>query len=104
MDALFELRRRARAALVPVLTAAAIGYFGYHAVVGERGIAAYTRLQIRLASAEAARTEAHAVRQKLERRVALLRSSGLDLDLLEEVSRGTLGLAHRNEVIILTPR
>ena len=39
-------------------------------------------------------------REKLEKRVDLLRPENLDLDMLEERARSVLGLAHPDELVI----
>lgn len=102
MGVFFEVRWRARAAIVPTLCACAIAYFGYHAVKGERGLLAYVRLSSEIESLQAELAEVDAKRLRLERRAQLLRAQGLDLDMLEEQAQSQLGLAHPDDVIILT--
>ncbi len=100
----YEIRRRMRAAVVPAVCALVLGYFGYHAVEGERGLVAWSNMvrETRIAeqSLEAARQE----RQELERRVSLLDQRHLDLDMLEERVRLVLGLAHRDDIIVFDRR
>jgi cell division protein FtsB len=95
MSIIHEIRRRSRGVVVPVLCAAMIGYFGYHMVEGDRGLKAYARLSAEIARAEAA---------KLERQVKLLRSSSLDLDMLDEQARRVLGVIGPDEVVIVDRR
>ena len=104
MRLLSEIRRRAKAGAAPILFSLVSAYFGYHLVEGDRGLFAYLRLTHEVDKAEAALKVADAQRQKLEQRVALLRSDALDLDMLDERSRLVLGLAHPDEVVIFQPR
>lgn len=96
-----EAKRRARHIVAPVLGAAVVGYFAYHAVQGDRGIKAYMVLK---QDAEQLRAEVDDLSEKrsvLENRVARLRPDGLDLDLLEERARAQFSLVQPGEVIIL---
>lgn len=99
-----EIRRRLRGVIVPVLCAAMIGYFGYHMVEGDRGLKAYARLSAEIARAETAYAAVSEERLKLERRVKLLRSTSLDLDMLDEQSRRVLGLIGPDEVVVVDRR
>ncbi|WP_298721238.1 septum formation initiator family protein [uncultured Ferrovibrio sp.] len=101
MSALHEIRRHSLAAVVPVICFAAIAYFCYHAVEGEHGINAYTRLTLQIQETEAALAEVTAERQTLERRVNLLRADRLDADMLEEQSRRVLGMVKDRDLVIL---
>lgn len=101
MSALHEIRRHSLAAVVPVICFAAIAYFCYHAVEGEHGINAYTRLTLQIQETEAALAEVTAERQILERRVGLLRADRLDADTLEEQSRRVLGMVKDRDLVIL---
>ena len=101
MSAVREIRRRSLGAIVPVICLATIGYFAYHAVEGEHGLHAFTRLTLQIQDTKAALAEVAAERQTLERRVALLRANGLDQDMLEERSHRLLGLIGERELVIL---
>lgn len=104
MPILEEIRRRARGAIVPVICAALIGYFGYHIVEGDRGLKAYARLSAEILRAETVIAEISAERRAVERRVSLLRSDGLDLDILDEQARKALGSIGPEDVVIIEPR
>lgn len=95
-----EIRRRALPAIIPVLCTGAIGYFGYHAMEGERGLNAYTRLNQAIAESKAILADTTAERRRMEQKVALLRTEGLDADMLDELARGSLGLMRPDEVVI----
>ncbi|WP_119419975.1 FtsB family cell division protein [Desertibaculum subflavum] len=99
-----EIRRRLRGVIVPVLCAGMIGYFGYHMVEGDRGLKAYARLSAEIGRAETAYASVSEERLKLERRVKLLRSTSLDLDMLDEQSRRVLDLIGPDEVVIVDRR
>ncbi len=96
-----QLRRRARFAIVPLLCAGVLTYFGYHAVQGERGLSAWLQLDQEIMRAEAQLMVNQAELSRLERRVALLRGDGLSRDMLEERARDVLGLVHQDEIVIL---
>lgn len=101
MSAVREIRRHSLAAVVPVICFAAIGYFAYHAMEGEHGINAYTRLTLQIQDTKIALGEVTAERKIIERRVDLLRASGLDADMLEEQGKKILGLIKPGERVIL---
>ncbi|MFC3225911.1 septum formation initiator family protein [Marinibaculum pumilum] len=104
MRFLDDIRRRATQAVMPVVCLGAIAYFGYHAVVGDRGVHSYRQLETEIEIAEAALAKTVAERERLERRVNLFHADGLDPDLLEEEARLMLGLVRENEVVILLPQ
>lgn len=101
MGILVEIKRRAGDAIAPVLGVCVVGYFAYHSIVGDRGLAAWIHLdeQIRTASAQLA--DLRAEREVLERRVTLLGPLSFDRDLLDERARQVLNFAHRDEVVVL---
>ncbi len=101
MSAVREIRRHSLAAIVPVICFAAIGYFAYHAMEGEHGINAYTRLTLQIQDTKVALGEVTTERKTLERRVGLLRASGLDADMLEEQGKKVLGLIRPGDRVIL---
>ncbi|MEE8245960.1 MAG: septum formation initiator family protein [Alphaproteobacteria bacterium] len=101
MSLLYEVRRRARPAALPLLAALAIGYFGYHAVQGDRGVLTWLQLKQEIAAISTELEAARTARLGLERRVALLKPEGLDRDMLDERARVVLGLAHADEVVFL---
>lgn len=77
-----------------------MAYFVFHAFRGEYSLPALKRLQQQeitlLAEAELVTHE----RADLEARIALLRESSIDPDMLEEQVRKRLGFAHPDEVVI----
>jgi cell division protein FtsB len=76
-------------------------YFGYHAVVGSRGLLAWRQLNQDIAATEQELAAVHAERQALEDKVHRLRPASLDPDLIDELARRQLSLAGPLDVIIL---
>ena len=101
MSLTHQIRRRARHAVVPLICTSVLGYFGYHAVQGDRGMSAWVNLGQKIKQVEAQIAVNNMDLTRMEHRVVLLRSSGLSRDMLDERSRQVLGLAHPDELIIL---
>ena len=95
-----DVSRRLRHSLAPILGAAAIAYFGYHAVQGDRGLIAWWNLRYEIERTEANLAQVGAEKQVLEHRVALLRPESLDRDMLEERARIMLGFVHPDDRIV----
>ncbi|HSD34245.1 MAG TPA: septum formation initiator family protein, partial [Alphaproteobacteria bacterium] len=79
-------------------------YFAYHAVEGDRGLRSWLKLRQEIADAKSSEAELAAERDRLERRVALLRPESLDRDMLEERARAVLNLARPEDRVILLDR
>ncbi|NIJ42754.1 cell division protein FtsB [Parvibaculum indicum] len=92
---------RLRDALVPLVAAIAVAYFAYHAMHGRYGFINWLTLQDRVATLQEELKEVRGERDRLDRRVALLRPESLDPDLLDERARAALGYADPNEIVIL---
>ncbi len=103
MAILTEIRVRARKILPTVLAASVVGYFGYHALHGERGFLAWRELKQALSAARSVEAQIAEQRARLDRRTALLRADNLDPDLLEERARVLLGYGHPGDLVILHP-
>ncbi|HEY1615564.1 MAG TPA: septum formation initiator family protein [Rhizomicrobium sp.] len=76
--------------VMPAICAAAIVYFGYYTLWGTRGILALTDVRARLSVEEDRLASLKADRDRLEHRIALLRSGSEDPDLVEEIARGQM--------------
>lgn len=100
------VRRRLRAFLIPLLLYAVSGgavyYFMYHAQHGSRGIETKVALKQQILALDGELAELKSERKDWERRVGMMRSDGVDRDLLEERVRLTLNRLHRNDVVIMT--
>ncbi len=103
MAILYEIRIRARKILPTVLAASMVGYFGYHALHGERGFLAWRELKGDLAAARGVEAQLAEQRLLLDRRTALLRADNLDPDLLEERARVLLGYGYPGDLVVLRP-
>ena len=88
-------------ALAAIVVAA---YFAYHFVAGDRGALALLEARATLNAVEAERTAAAADEAALRKRVALLRPSTLDADMLEEQARRLLNFAADADYVLQTPR
>ncbi len=97
---LHEVRKRARHIAAPVLGASIFLYFAYHAIQGDRGIIAWLWLSQQVEEAVVTAKTISAERIVLERRTNSLGAGKLDLDLLDERVRVTLGYAHPDDVVI----
>lgn len=82
----------------------AVAYFGYHAVQGDYGLLSWWRLSGQLEELEVEASATLEERERMERRVNLLKPSAIDRDMLDERARETLGLIHPDEVILLDDR
>ncbi len=97
---LHEVRKRARHIAGPVLGASIFLYFAYHAIQGDRGIIAWLWLSQQVEEAQVTATTISSERIVLERRTDALGPGKLDLDLLDERVRLTLGYAHPDDIVI----
>jgi cell division protein FtsB len=95
-----DLKRRANAAIAPLVFLAITGYFGWSATQGNHGLVAFAQRQELLREADAEHAAAQADRDNWERRVAGLRANHLDPDTLDERARAMLNLADPHDVIV----
>ena len=78
------------ALVIPAICAAAVAYFGYYAIWGQRGALALADVQARLAVQQEQLASLKDDRAHLEHRITLLRDGSEDPDLIEEITRGQL--------------
>ncbi len=95
-----EIRHRLRATVAPLIFLSLVGYFGWNAMQGDRGLVAYAQRQELLAQAQAGQVKALTERDAWERRVAGLRARHIDADALDERARAMLNLADPADVIV----
>ena len=93
-----------RRALVPAAALALMGVFGAYAVVGSNGALAYGDYHRQLAKKEAELKVLEARRETLRNRVALLDPRHANPDLVDELVRKELNVAHPDEVILPVPK
>ncbi len=103
MSLIRELRVRARHVLFPAAALAAVVYFVWHGVNGERGYLAWRNLQRDVGTAQAELDQVRGERENLERRVHLLYSQTLDPDMLDESARRLLNFGLPDEIVIQDP-
>ena len=98
-----EISRKAHQVIGPLMGAALMAYFGYHAIQGDRGLMAWWNLRYEIEKTDIEMAEVTAQKQALEQRVSLLRPNSLDRDMLEERVRLMLGTVGPDDVIIPLP-
>ena len=98
-------RKRLRSILTAlglyVLAALLIGYFGINAFSGNHGLKARQDLDQQIASLSSELGQVQLERKRWERRIALLKSRGLDPDMLDERARALLDYAHPNDLTLM---
>ena len=94
------MRRRVVAALPAVLFLSLVGYFGWNATQGERGLQAHAMRQEQLRQVQAELARATAERDTWERRVAGLRAQRIDPDALDERARAMLNVADPADLVL----
>lgn len=95
-----KARSMLRRALVPAAALAMMGFFGAYAVVGSNGALAYGDYHRQLAKKERDLQVLEARRETLRNRVALLDPRHANPDLVDELVRKQLNVAHPDEVIV----
>jgi cell division protein FtsB len=98
-----DLRRYLRQITVPLIGASLMGYFGYHAIQGDRGLMAWLTLKQQLRHADAQLASLQDEQVTLSNRVQRMRPGSLDADLLDERTRVMLNYAQDDEVVIMHP-
>ncbi len=78
-----------------------VAYFVCHGIMGDRGFIALSQVEYQIADAKADLKKIQTEREKLEARTKLLRPDGLDLDMLDERARATLGYTKPNDYVVL---
>jgi cell division protein FtsB len=86
--------------IFPIVLMALSGYFVWQAGEGTYGTRSAAELADELAVLEAEYRALVARREALEARVARLRPSALDADLLDERARAKLDLARTDEIVL----
>jgi len=94
------LRQMLKRAGWPALVILVIGFFAYHAVLGPNGVLAYRDYQRKLAVRKAQYACLEKVRAELRNRVELLDPRHADPDMVDELVRRKLNVAHPDEFIV----
>jgi cell division protein FtsB len=95
-----RLRSILTALALYTMAAALIGYFGVNAYTGNHGLKARHELDAQIAALIAERNQVRAERERWQQRVALLKSDGLDPDMLDEQARRLLDYADPRDLIL----
>ncbi len=95
-----EMKRRAKAAVAPLIFLSVVAYFGWNVVQGDHGLRAYAQRETFLAQAQDEQAKAQAERDAWKLRVTGLRSRHLDADALDERARAMLNLADPTDVVV----
>jgi cell division protein FtsB len=85
---------------MPLVTAAVLGYFGYHAYTGAFGIQAMDRLRDEATELSGQLAALKAQREALEARVTRVRPDSLDADLIDQSARSALNLMRADEIVL----
>ncbi len=94
-----KIRRKARAAVPPLVFLGLVAYFVNHALEGERGLRASGQRQLELTQARADLARAEAEAAVWQRRVAAL-SVVIDTDAVDERARAQLDLSDPADVVV----
>jgi cell division protein FtsB len=95
-----KIAKTLRRAALPGLALVIISFFGGYAVFGPNGAMAYGEYQSQLAKRELYFQQLDHRRSVLKNRVALLDPRHANPDMVDELVRKELNVAHPNEVII----
>ena len=94
------VRQQVRAAIPPLVFLGLVGYFGWHATQGDRGLQSYALRQEQLKQVQHELTRITTERETWERRVAGLRTQRLDPDTLDERARAMLNVADPADIVL----
>jgi len=100
-------RRKSRSLtrfIAPLATLLILGYFGFHAFNGHYGVRARIAVEQQIAGLEKELAERTAAREKLERRVKLIRDGSLEKDMVDEQVRRQLNMVRPHEIVLLYPK
>lgn len=89
-----------RSAAAPAVALLIIGFFGGYALFGSNGVLALGDYRQNLAKREAELHRLEAQKKIIANRVALLDPKRANPDMVDELIRKELGLAHPDEIII----
>ncbi len=84
----------------PALVILVMGFFAYHAILGPNGILAYRDYQRKLAQRSLQYACLNKVRAEMRNRVELLDPRHADPDMVDELVRRKLNVAHPDEFIV----
>ena len=97
-------QRKTGRLIMPVISAAFLSYFGFHAYNGEYGIYSKYQLESRIGELKGELKQTVEDRTALERRVQMLRDGTIEKDMLDEYARRQLDFSRQNELIVMLPK
>ena len=83
-----------------VLAGTLVVFFGFHTIVGERGLLVRANIDREIQAARENLALLNKQNHFLEHRIKLLRSGAIDADMLDETARANVGMYNKNDVII----
>ena len=83
-----------------VLTGTLVVFFGFHTIVGERGLMVREDIDREIQAASETLALLNKQNHFLEHRIKLMRSGAIDADMLAETARANVGMYNENDVII----
>ena len=83
-----------------VLTGTLVVFFGFHTIVGERGLMVRADIDREIQAARETLALLNKQNHFLEHRIRLLRSGAVDADMLAETARSSVGMYGEDDVII----
>ncbi|MDF1733455.1 MAG: septum formation initiator family protein [Minwuia sp.] len=96
-----KIKSRITRNLPLLLGALCVGYFGFHATWGDRGLLATESLQARTVERTAHLAMLEQQQAVLQRRVRLMSGPAVDADILDEQVRRVLGWTLPEDIVIL---
>ena len=75
-------------------------FFGFHTIVGERGLMVRAEIEREILAARETLALLDKQNHFLEHRIKLLRSGAINADMLAETARANVGMYNKNDVII----
>lgn len=103
MSRFLQHRYTLRQHMIAIIGVCLCIYFVYHAIHGQRSLMRLSSLDSQIETMSQKHDTLKTKRIALEKKVKMLRPGSLDLDLLEEKVRLTLGYKHPDEHVILRP-
>ena len=101
MDFWFEIKNRLKSSGLYIAFMLVIGYFGFYAFYGERGIRKYLYLRHEVEYARELAEQYRLKKEHLASEVKRLSPESLDLDLLDERARIVLNFVGDGEFVLL---
>ena len=88
--------------IVTIVCVALLGYFAWHAFHGPRGFGYEKTISAQAKDLGAKLDQLRSERERLDKRVELMRPDSIDPDMLDELARANLGFAKPGDLVITT--